>query len=397
MNAGQPPIMSDSPTPRPDNARPARRWLWWGLAALLLLVAAGIGARQLATNQLKARIEQALGPNSEVTSIEVGLSAITITGIRIRASKDWPAADELSARQVVVRPDWGALMSRNIRVESIEVEDAYLSMLRRKDGQLVMLPSLLGTPSSGKPAPAKSGETSAGPDVIIGRVALRNAAVDFHDASVRQPAHKLRLEQTSVAIGQLHLPDLSGQTGIALDGEVKGVQRDGKVSIKGWVEVASKDMEMQTRLTGVDLVAFQPYLIKAAETGVKKGSMDLDLKSTVRKNRLHAPGKVTLSGLELSTGKTFMGMPREAVVGMMKDKNGRITAEFVLEGNIDDPKFSLNDKFLTQVGGATAKFLGISLEGLATGIGSAGGAAAQGIGSAVGKLFGNRKPQGEKN
>jgi hypothetical protein len=106
---------------------------------------------------------------------------------------------------------------------------------------------------------------------------------------------------------------------------------------------------------------------------------------------------VTLSGLELSTGKTFMGMPREAVVGMMKDKNGRITAEFVLEGNIDDPKFSLNDKFLTQVGGATAKFLGISLEGLATGIGSAGGAAAQGIGSAVGKLFGNRKPQGEKN
>jgi hypothetical protein len=109
----------------------------------------------------------------------------------------------------------------------------------------------------------------------------------------------------------------------------------------------------------------------------------------VKKNRLHAPGKVTLTGLELSTGKTFMGMPREAVVGMMKDKNGRITAEFVLEGNIDDPKFSINDKFLTQVGGATAKFLGISLEGLATGIGTAGGAAAQGIGSAVGKLFGS--------
>ena len=63
----------------------------------------------------------------------------------------------------------------------------------------------------------------------------------------------------------------------------------------------------------------------------------------MKKNRLHAPGRVTLSGLELSTGKTFMGMPREAVVAMMKDKKGQITADFVLEGNIDDPKFSLNE------------------------------------------------------
>jgi hypothetical protein len=259
----------------------------------------------------------------------------------------------------------------------------------------VLLPSLLGK-ASPEPAGKAKGSTDTTknseatmPEIHVGAVELRNAAVDFYDASVRQPAHKLRLEQTTVKVGQVNLPALNGQTSLALDGVVKGVQRDGKVSIKGWVELASKDSEIQTRLAGVDLVAFQPYLIKAAETGVKKGSMDLDLKSTVKKNRLHAPGKVTLTGLELSTGKTFMGMPREAVVGMMKDKNGRITAEFVLEGNIDDPKFSINDKFLTQVGGATAKFLGISLEGLATGIGTAGGAAAQGIGSAVGKLFGS--------
>ena len=148
---------------------------------------------------------------------------------------------------------------------------------------------------------------------------------------------------------------------------------------------------MQTTLSGVDLVAFQPYLIKAAETGVKKGTLDLSLKSTVKKNRLHAPGRVTLSGLELTTGKTFMGMPREAVVAMMKDKKGQITADFVLEGNIDDPKFSLNEKFLSQIGTATANVLGISLEGLARGIGSAGAGAASGIGGAINKLLGPRE------
>jgi hypothetical protein len=381
--------MSDLPAASPDSVRPARarRWLLWAIVSLALLVAAGIGVRQLATQKLKESIQQALGPNSEVSSIEVGFSAVTITGIHIRAGNGWPAAEELSARQVVVRPDWGALMSRNIRIASIEIEDGYLSMLRRKDGKLVLLPSLLGKTAGG--SASASGSETAVPGIRVGGVELRNAAVDFYDASVRQPAHKLRLEQTTLKVGQLNLPALDGQTSLSLDGVVKGVQRDGNVSIKGWVELASKDSEVQTRLTGVDLVAFQPYLIKAAETGVKKGTLDLDLKSTVKKNRLHAPGKVTLSGLELSTGKSFMGMPREAVVGMMKDKNGRITAEFVLDGNIDDPKFSLNEKFLTQVGGATAKFLGISLEGLATGIGTAGGAAAQGVGNAVGKLFGS--------
>jgi hypothetical protein len=400
--------MRDLPAPLPDNPlspRPARarRWLLWTIIILVVLAAAGIGGRQLATDRLQQAIEAALGPNSQVESIETGFSAIVINGIRIRADKNWPAAEELSAKRVVLRPDWGALLSRDIRIASIEVEEGYVSMLRRKDGKLLVLPSLLAKPgTAAKAADGKktqaagsaepSNDADAGeamPPVSIGSVLLANAAVDFYDASVRQPAHRLRLEKTTVKLGGVKLPALTGRTDIELDGTVKGVQRDGTVSIKGWAEIATRDSEIQAKLAGVDLVALQPYLIKAAETGVKKGSLDLGMKSTVKKNRLHAPGRVTLSGLELSTGKTFMGMPREAVVAMMKDRKGQINADFVLEGNIDDPQFSLNEKFMTQVGSATANFLGISLEGLARGIGSVGTGAASGIGSAMNKLFGS--------
>lgn len=362
----------------------SRRWLLRALVIVIAIAALLVGGRYYATQKLEQEIKAALGPNSQVSSIDVGFSSITLTGIRIQADKGWPAKEELSAERVVVTPDWGALLSRNIRISSIDIDGAYLSMLRDKDGKLIVLPSLLSR------APEKADNPEV-PEVLIGAIHLTNASVDFHDASIRRPAHKLRLEQTRVTVGQLRLPSLTGQTRIDVAGVVKGVKYDGKVSIKGWAELASRDSEMQTKLSGVDLVTFQPYLIKAAETGVKKGSLDLDLKSTVKKKRLYAPGRVTLSGLELSTGRTFMGMPREAVVGMMKDKQGRITADFVLEGDIDDPKFSLNEKFMTQIGSGTAKFLGISLEGLATGIGSAGGAAVEGIGSAVGKLFGGKK------
>ena len=371
-------------------ASSARRWPLWIAAILALLVLAGIGGRQLATSKLKDKIQEALGPNSEVSRIEVGFSSIEITGIRIRAGKEWPATDELSARRVVVRPDWGALIAKTVRIASIEVEEGYLSMLRRKDGKMVLLPSLLGTRAAAADAAAHGGLKESSdlmPAIHVGHIELSNTAVDFFDASVRQPAHKLRLEKAEIRIGRILLPALTGNTTLQLDGVVKGVQRDGKISINGQVELASKDSEITTRLSGVDLVAFQPYLIKAAETGVKKGTLDLDLKSTVKKNRLHAPGAVTLSGLELSSGKTFMGMPRDMVVSMMKNKDGKIAVKFTLEGNIDDPRFSLNENLSTRIGSSVAGSLGISLEGLARGVGSAGGSAAQGIGSTVGKLF----------
>jgi hypothetical protein len=359
-----------------------RRRLLWLLAIAAVLAAIAIGGRHLAIGRLHAAVVEALGPNSEVGSIDVGFSAIVINELRIRAGKDWPAADEMRARRIVLRPDWQALSSRQLRITRIEVEDGYLSMLRRKDGKLLLLPSLLAAPRHG-------GE--AMPTVRIGEILLDNAAVDFFDASIRQPAHRLRVEELQASIGPLHLPAMTERTELVLTALIRGPQRDGQVSLKGWARPASKDSETEVRLAGVDLVTFQPYLIKAAETGVRKGALDLDMKPRIVGNHLHAPGKVTLTGLELSTGKTFMGMPREKVVSMMKDKHGRITADFVLDGDIDDPKFSLNERFMTQVATATARFLGISLEGLAAGIGSTGGSVVEGVSSALGKLFGGGK------
>lgn len=382
----------NAPAPTPAASR--RRWPLWLAAVLLALAAAGAVGLKLATDRLHAAVTAALGPNAEVERIEAGLSSVAIHGIRIRAGKDWPATDELAAKRVLVRPDWNALLAREIRIAGIDIEGGYVSMLRRRDGSLAVLPSLLGKATDENEAASArqtAGDDGALPEIVIGGVTLTDAAVDFHDASVRRPAHRLRIEKTRVELGELRLPALTGRTTIRLDGTVKGVQRDGTVSLQGWAEIATKDSELRTQLAGVDLVAFQPYLIKAAETGVRKGTLDLDLKSTVQKNRLHAPGRVVLSGLELNAGGSFMGMPREAVVKVLQGKDGRIAADFVLAGDIADPKFSLNENFLAQVAAASAGALGISLEGLAAGIGGAGGSVVEGVGSALDRLLGGRK------
>jgi hypothetical protein len=105
----------------------------------------------------------------------------------------------------------------------------------------------------------------------------------------------------------------------------------------------------------------------------------------VSDNVLKAPGKLTLTSLELSSGNTFMGMPRAAVVGLLKDRNQRISVDFTLQGRLDDPAFSLNEGFSTRVATSVAESLGVSLGGLVRGVGSAGSSVVKGVGEAVGK------------
>lgn len=347
----------------------------------VLLVAAAIGLH-VAARALKEQVEQALGPESEVREIAVGWSGVELQGIRIRAPKGWPAADTLRAERVVIRPDLLGLFSARLHVPHIKVEQAYVSAWRTRDGKIRLLPSLLEKRSQKKIANA-----APAPELSIGVIELQGGALEFFDATVRQPAHKTRLEQLHAKVSDLRTPSLAGRTRLQLDGTVKGVQRDGRLSIAGWAELASKNSDITTKLQGVDLVALQPYLIKASETGVKRGALDLKLKSTVRANRLHAPGTVTLSGLELAQGGgafgTFMGVPRQAVVSALKNRDGKITVDFTLDGDLNDPAFSLNDSFALQVAVAVAKTLGISIEGLAKGIGGA----TEGLGDAVKRLL----------
>ena len=359
------------------------RWLLVSGAAVVLLVVAAVAGLHYATQALKGQVEQALGPQSEVGDIAVGWASIEIHRVRIRAPQGWPAPDALRAQRIVIVPDLRGLLSAQVRLKGITVDDAYVSMLRARDGRLRVVPSLTE-------AHAKQTEKgkSVPPPVSIATIELRGGVLELYDATVRQPPHKLRLEQLHATVEHLQVPDLTGQTQIQLDGVIKGVQRNGTLAIRGWAELASKESDISSKLRGVDLIAFQPYLIKASETGVRRGTLDLDLKSIVHKNVLHAPGKITLTGLELQPSGgalgTFMGMPRQAVLGALKNRNDQITMQFTLEGDLNDPKFSLNESLAKRLGSGFADALGVSVAGLARGAGNA----ARGVGDAVRKLFG---------
>ncbi|GAB3244838.1 AsmA family protein [Chitinimonas naiadis] len=357
----------------------------YAASALVVLTLLGMLGVHFAAKALKDQVVAALGTDSEVGDISLGLSAVVVRDLSIRAPNGWPAKETLHASQIRIEPDLRALVSSELRIRRIEVEGAYLSVLRPARGPMRLLPSLLERPTQ---AAADPSTDKPGTKLDIGEVVLKDAVLEFYDASIAKPAHKLRLEQVEASVRDLALPNLTSRTEISLHGVVKGVHGDGTLAINGWSELASKESELHTRLQQVDLLALKPYLIKAADTGIRNGKLDLAIDSTVHDKRLHAPGQLKLVDLELEARGgvmgSIMGLPRSAVVSALKDRQGVIDLRFTLDGNLNDPKFSLNEQLAMRIGAGLASSLGVSVEGLARGVGNTAGSLTEG----VKKLFG---------
>jgi hypothetical protein len=257
------------------------------------------------------------------------------------------------------------------RIASVTVEDGYLSALRTRDGKLHLLPALLDDRRAARQS-ADRGAPAALPLLEISKVRLVNATLALFDGSARQPPLALRLEALEVEAGPVMLPALDCSVGLKLAGVLKGSQRDGRVAVDGSLTPSSRDADLTARFSGVDIVGLQSYLLKPSEARIRQGALDLDLHATVVRNRLHAPGKVTLLNLELANEgplATFAGVPKRAVLAAITEK-GRLEVKFTLDGRLDDPSFSLNENLATKIASGLAEGLGVSLSGLVKGMGS---------------------------
>jgi len=374
----------------------------WGLIALvviLALIVGGIIGFRVAAGILKGKVVEALGPGSEIQAVQVGWSGVEVHGLRIKGPQGWPATDMLRAERLVIFPGLRSLVSDTIQIRTVTVDRPYLSAVRPRDGRLRVLPTLLEAPS---PAPkAKSPAGQPMPSVAISRILVKDGVVDLFNYAVAPAPFKVHLEKIQASVWNVAVPSLKGKSQFELDAVVKGIQQDGRAKIVGWAEIASKDSAVKTELRSLDLVALQPYLTQASDARVQRGSLDLDLQSEVRNNRLRAPGTVVISDLEFapSRGATemFMGVPRSAVVNFLKNRDDKIAINFTIEGDLNNPQFTLREALATRVAAGLAELLGVSIRGLAEGVGTLGrkgveavGEAAKGLGGALQQLFGGK-------
>lgn len=368
-----------------------RKPLLIALAVLASLVVVGLLGYQFALRQLQSVVLTSLGPRATVGELTVDWAGIELHDVRIAADRGgrnaWPAEDELRAKRLRLIPQWGSLWAGDgtpRRIARVQAEGLYLSVLRTRQG-LRLLPSLLETPppkvaadgtvqASVSPASAPAAMALA---VLIRRVSVVDAAVDFYDATVARSAHRLQLTQLQAEVGPLAWPGLDKPAQLSLRGRLKGQggagSRDGDVHIDGELTPSTRDAHLKVNLNGVDLRVLQPYLLRVNEGGVERGVLDMSLDATVRQQRLRAPGTVVITGLELGHSQglfgNFAGVPQQLVLAAMR-KQGRIELKFTLEGRLDDPAFSINESLATRLTFGLAEALGVSVGGVVEGLGS---------------------------
>jgi hypothetical protein len=344
------------------------------------IVAVVLGAITFAGHDAKHRILQALGPRTTVGSISLSYPVVTLHDVHVTASDvrgAWPANEEFDAKKVEVSITaaslWAYRRGEPLVISELAVSDGTLVMLRTPD-HLTMLPALRETASAraaAMQASARVATPEAAMALLVQHASFERMAVDLHDATL--PGGKiphLRFEQVRGTVGNLVLPKLEQSIAIDLQGSLKGVERDGKVSLKGSLAPAAHDANLAIRLVGVDMIALQPYLLRFGERAVRHGRLDLSMDASVVDRQVHAPSQLTITGLEFgaSEGGTFAGVERRAVLAALA-RDGRIALKFTLDGRTDDPKFSLDEHLSVRIAAGLGEAVGVNVKGVVEGVG----------------------------
>jgi hypothetical protein len=367
----------------------ARRAGIWVAGILVALVVVAVGGWFFLVHEMKQRIVETLGPLGSVEEIDVGLSHITLSRVRLRGPSDWPTADAMRAERIVLDLDMRDVLHDRVHLRSVSVDNYYLSIYRAPDGRVRLLPNLRETASKADAKPNGEAAERANEEKLIDHVSFERGSMEFFDGSVQTPPYRVLISDARASIDHVHLPALTDRTSLAMTGSIKGPSHTGAVSFNGWMVIATKDSETRSTLRSVDIMTLDPYLLKkaGAKSTVTGGTIDLTLDAAVKDYRIHAPGTVVLNHLQLSEGgnplDTFMSIPTKVAIAALKDRREQIKLDFVLDGNLRDPKFSLNESLSKKLAAGFAKALGVSAEGVAKGAGET----VKGIGNALKNLL----------
>jgi Domain of Unknown Function (DUF748) len=378
-----------------------KRWQIVVVAAVFFLGMSVVVGYRVGVRLLQERIVEALGPGSGITEVKVNWFSLDVFGVSITAPEGWPTGRTFRAARVRIIPNLQTILTDQIHISSIVFERPYVSVMRTS-GKWILFPGLTETRDRKKNTEAGGANLSLRA-VTISKIELQDGVVDFFDATVTRPPLKTRLERVDAVIGDVAIPWSKTRTRFELAANVKGIRRDGRAKVSGWLGPARGDSSSQITLYAVDLVSLQPYLVRIGEAQVRKGTLDLRLNSEVRANRLDGKGKLIIRDLEFAPSRgyleTFMGIPRSAVINFLKNNENAIDVDFVLTGDTSNPRFSINEAIATRVAMGMAAELGVSIRSLAEDFGNLGrrsveGAAgvAEGVGSVLKGLFGGTNP-----
>ncbi len=175
----------------------------------------------------------------------------------------------------------------------------------------------------------------------IDEITVANGTLDFSDLSLR-PNFVLGIYDLNGAVRGLSSEELA-RADVDLEGRV---DRYAPATIRGQINplTAEAFTDVTFKFDGIELTTFTPYAGKFMGYKIDKGKMSLDLRYRLNNQYLKGENKIILDQLTLGQkieGPSVTDLPVKLAIALLKDSRGVIDLDIPVEGDLNDPEFSL--------------------------------------------------------
>ena len=226
----------------------------------------------------------------------------------------------------------------SLKVNTIDILGAGIEVVVSEDGRINLIEMFASTAekSQGK-------EETEMPPIEVGALTLHDCSSAYTDRTLTPP-YTLALDQVDGTVKSVSSTAPAGAK-IGIEGPVRS---GGMVKIDG-----EMDLFDPKRLTDLTINARQvkmppvtPMSVRYIGHPIDEGKVDITLKYEITNSDLVGSNKFVTDGLALGDkveGEGMVNLPFKLGVSLLTDKNGLITLEFPIEGNLDDPAFGLGN------------------------------------------------------
>lgn len=177
--------------------------------------------------------------------------------------------------------------------------------------------------------------------IRVGEVNIKNGSANFADFTLT-PNFATAVQQLNGQIGTIDNRQ-SKPAPVNIEGKV---DRYAPVTIKGSLNPFDPmaSLDIATSFKRVELTTLTPYSGKFAGFRIRKGRLNLDLHYLITQGKLKAQNKVLVEQLQLGEkveSPDAVDLPVRLAVALLKDSQGRISIELPVEGDLNNPQFSV--------------------------------------------------------
>ncbi|MFH1152794.1 MAG: DUF748 domain-containing protein [Pseudomonadota bacterium] len=255
------------------------------------------------------------------------------------------------------------LSPTHLTIGEVALTDYFARLAIGEDGRLSVMNVLrqeaanAGTTIDVTPPQAEEETRAPMPRVRIDHITLQGGQINFADSHVK-PNYKADFYNLGGRISGLDSAEET-RADVLLQGNL---ENHSPMEIKGRVNpLAPKSfVDIVLSFKDITLGPFTPYSGKYIGRKIKKGKLQIDLAYSLENRKLKAENRFLINDLVLGdtvVSPDAINLPVDLAISLLKDRSGNIDLNIPIQGDLDNPEFSLGSTILAVIRNLITKII----------------------------------------